>query len=85
MYMRPRYFGRAFDDRETRIMGDAVVMACHVIRSAHPDGETGEVSPALRRDIASTILQMAASGVMDSGAMAQAAIDRVWSAASPSA
>jgi hypothetical protein len=76
--MQPRYFGRMFDDRETRIMSDAVTMACHVVESSHlgPDG----ISATLKRDIASTVLQFAALGVMDSGTMAQAAIDRIWSA-----
>lgn len=76
--MRPRYFGCAFDDRQTRIMSDAFAMACHVVRAAPPFDEFGS---ALQRDIASTVLEMAASGVMDSGTMAQAAIDRVRSLA----
>ena len=84
MMIRAHYRGRAFDDRETRIMGDAFAMACHVIRAAHSSGEAVGVSPALQRDIASTVLEVAAFGVMDSGTMAQAAIDRVWSAAPPS-
>ena len=82
--MQPRYFGCAFDDRETRIMGDAFAMACHVMRAVSPLDERAEFSPALQRDIASTVLEMAAFGVMDSGAMAQAAIDRVRSLAPPS-
>ena len=66
----------------TRIMGDAFIMACHVVRAGHPEGGGAEVSPALQRDIASTVLQVAAFGVLDSGTMAQAAIDRVRGAAS---
>jgi hypothetical protein len=81
MTMQPHYFGRAFDDRETRIMGDAFVMACHVVRAGHSEGDWTEISSALQRDIASTVLQVAAFGVLDSGTMAQAAIDRVRGAA----
>lgn len=76
MTMQPHYFGRAFDDRETRIMGDAFVMARHVVQ-AGCSGDGAEVSQALQRDIASTVLQAAAFGVLDSAMMAQAAIDRV--------
>jgi len=76
MTSQSHYFGCAFDDGETRIMSDAFVMACHVLRA----GEGGEISPALQRDVASTVLQVAAFGVLDSATMAQAAIDRVWSA-----
>lgn len=75
MTIRPQFFGRTFDDRETRIMSDAFIMACHVVRA----GGGAEISPALQRDIASTVLQVAAFGVLDSATMAQAAIDRVWS------
>jgi len=82
--MQPRYFGCAFDDRETRIMSDAFAMACHVVRAVAPLDETAEFSPALQRDMASTVLEMAAFGVMDPGTMAQAAIDRVRSLAPPS-
>ena len=60
MTMQPHYFGRAFDDRETRIMGDAYIMACHVVRAGHSGGDRAEVSHALQRDIASTVLQVAA-------------------------
>jgi hypothetical protein len=75
MTIQPHYFGRAFDDRETRIMSDAFIMACHVVRA----GEGAEISPALQCDIAATVLQVAAFGVIDSATMAQAAIDRIWS------
>jgi hypothetical protein len=80
MTMQPHYFGRAFDDRETRIMGEAFVMACHVVRAGPSGGHGAEVSQALQRDIASTVLQVAAFGVLDSATMAQAAIDRVTGA-----
>jgi len=79
MTMQPHYFGRAFDDRETRVMGDAFIMACHVVRAGH-SSDGAEVSQALQRDIASTVLQAAAFGVLDSATMAQAAIDRVTGA-----
>jgi hypothetical protein len=75
MTIQPHYFGRAFDDRETRIMSDAFIMACHVVRAS----EGAEVSPVLQRNIATTVLQAAAFGVLDSATMAQAAIDRIWS------
>lgn len=81
MTMQPRYFGQAFDDRETRIMGEAFIMACHVVRAGRSSGGGAEVSQALQRDIASTVLQAAALGVLDSAIMAQAAIDRVTGAA----
>ena len=80
MTMQPRYFGCAFDDRETRIMSDAVTMACHVVEASHLGRDGRGMSAALKHDIAATVLQVAALGVMDSGAMAQAAIDRIWGA-----
>jgi hypothetical protein len=83
--MQPRYFGCAFDDRETRIMGDAFIMACHVVQASHVGNDRREFNDALRSDIAATVLQIAALGVMDSGTMAQAAIDRIWGASSASA
>lgn len=75
--MQPHYFGRAFDDDVTRVMGDAFIMACHVVRAGRRDGQITEVSETMQRDIASTVLQVAAFGVLDSGTMAHAAIDRV--------
>lgn len=81
MTMQPHYFGRAFDDHETRIMGDAFVMACYVVQAGRSSSGRVEVSQALQRDIASTVLQVAAFGVLDSATMAQAAIDRVTSVA----
>jgi hypothetical protein len=72
--------GFSFDDRETRIMGDAVAMALHVVGPPRDEGEDLRATSILKRNIASTILDVAAHGVMDSGIMAQAAIDRVLSA-----
>lgn len=85
MTMQPHYFGRAFDDRETRVMGDAFIMACYVVRAGHSGGDGGDVSQSLQRDIASTVLQVAAFGVLDSATMAQAAIDRVTGVAAAAA
>jgi hypothetical protein len=72
--------GFSFDDRETRIMGDAVAMALHVVGAPQDDCEDRRATSILKRKIASTILDVAAHGVMDSGIMAQAAIDQVLSA-----
>jgi hypothetical protein len=77
--MQPGYLGHAFDDRETRLMGDAFIMACHVVEASHAGNGDRGISAALKRDIAATVLQVASLGVMDPGTMAQAAIDRVWS------
>ena len=77
--MQSGSFGRAFDDRETRLMGDAFVMACHVVEASHVGNSDRGISAALKRDIAATVLHVASLGVMDPGTMAQAAIDRIWS------
>jgi len=76
MSVQPRYSGCVFDDCETRIMSDALKMAWHVVGPQDADENDEEISAALRRRIAATILEVAAFGVMDSGTMAQAAIDR---------
>jgi len=75
----PKGVGFSLDDRETRVMGDAVTMALHVVGSPRDTGDDPRATSILRRKIASTILEVAAHGVIDSGIMAQAAIDRVLS------
>jgi hypothetical protein len=72
--------GFSFDDRETRIMGNAVVMALHVVGAPRDGGGDPRATSILRSNIASTVLEVAAHGVIDCGIMAQAAIDRVLSA-----
>ena len=79
MTIQSEYFGHAFDDRDTRLMGDAFIMACHVVEASHVGNSDHGISAALKRDIAATVLQVASLGVMDPGTMAQAALDRIWS------
>jgi hypothetical protein len=66
-----------FNERETRVMSDAFTMAWHVVDAQHSPQAAGSGTILLRREIAAVILEFARHGIIDSGIMAQAAIDQV--------
>ncbi|HLW90678.1 MAG TPA: hypothetical protein VKS78_05170 [Roseiarcus sp.] len=68
---------RYFDEKETRVMSDAFTMAWHVVDAQHSQEASADSTAALQREIAAVIMEFAHYGVIDSGVMAQAAIDQV--------
>jgi hypothetical protein len=68
---------RFFDETETQVMSDAFTMAWHVVDAQRSNPLADDSTASLRREIAAVILEFAHHGVIDSGVMAQAAIDQV--------
>jgi len=74
MTMHPRLFVGLFDDRDTRVLGEAFALACDML-DANGDMATDR---AIRAEIAAALLEAAGDEILDAAALARAAVDLVY-------